>query len=224
MRSASCRPDSLLLPSPPARPAAGFLMDPGWRFTLGDPAGAERPGFDAKGWRLLDLPHDWSIEGTPGEDAPGGGRVGLLPSGIGWYRKSFRLPAGARGQSVAARVRRDLHERRGVAQRDPAGEAPVRLHRRRLRCDEAPGRGDQCDRGPGRQLGAAEFALVHRQRHLPPRLAHDHGSPPRGALGDVGHHSAGGLRGRGGRRPHPAGERPHDAAPRSPALRRHRSG
>lgn len=74
-------------------------MDPGWRFTLGDLAGAEQPGFDDKSWRRVELPHDWSIEGTPHEDAPGGGRVGYFPSGIGWYRKTFRLPAGANSES-----------------------------------------------------------------------------------------------------------------------------
>jgi beta-galactosidase len=73
-------------------------MDPGWRFTLGDPAGAEQSSFDDRRWRMLDLPHDWSIEGTAREDAPGGGGMGYFPGGIGWYRKSFRLPAGARGQ------------------------------------------------------------------------------------------------------------------------------
>ena len=45
-----------------ASPAAGqrqrLSMDPGWRFILGDPAGAEQPGFDDHGWRRLDLPHD----------------------------------------------------------------------------------------------------------------------------------------------------------------------
>jgi len=75
-------------------------MDPGWRFTLGDPAGAERPGFDDRQWRRLDLPHDWSIEGTPRQDAPAGGRGGYFPTGIGWYRKGFRLPAGARGHEA----------------------------------------------------------------------------------------------------------------------------
>jgi beta-galactosidase len=75
-------------------------MDPGWRFVLGDPAGAERSKFDDRQWRRLDLPHDWSIEGSPRQDAPGGGRVGFFPSGIGWYRKSFRAPAGAGGQVV----------------------------------------------------------------------------------------------------------------------------
>lgn len=73
-------------------------MDPGWRFVLGDPAGAERPNFDDQRWRRLDLPHDWSIEGAPQQDAPGGGRVGFFPSGIGWYRKEFRFPAGTPGR------------------------------------------------------------------------------------------------------------------------------
>ncbi len=66
-------------------------MDPGWRFTLGDPAGAEQPAFDDRQRRTLDVPHDWSIEGTPREDAPAGGRGGYFPTGTGWYCKAFRL-------------------------------------------------------------------------------------------------------------------------------------
>ena len=72
-------------------------MDPEWRFMLGDPAGAERPSFDDRSWRRLDLPHDWSIEGTMRQDAPGGGQFAFLPGGIGWYRKAFRMPQGTRG-------------------------------------------------------------------------------------------------------------------------------
>ena len=75
-------------------------MDPGWRFTLSDPAGAAQPGFDDQQWRRLDLPHDWSIEGTPERDAPSGGRGGYFPTGIGWYRKAFRVPAGTAGRQV----------------------------------------------------------------------------------------------------------------------------
>lgn len=76
-------------------------MDPGWRFTLGDPTGAEQPRFDDRQWRMLDLPHDWSIEGTPEENAAGGGGMGYFPGGTGWYRKTFRLPPGARGREVS---------------------------------------------------------------------------------------------------------------------------
>ena len=87
-----------------ARPATAqrqrYSMDPGWRFTLGDPAGADQAGFDDRAWRLLDLPHDWSIEGTPQQDAPGRGTMGYFPTGIGWYRKAFRLPAGPRGRET----------------------------------------------------------------------------------------------------------------------------
>ena len=87
-----------------ARPATAqrqrLSMDPGWRFILGDPAGAERPSFDDREWRRLDLPHDWSIEGVPRQDAPAGGRGGYFPTGTGWYRKAFHLPAGARGREA----------------------------------------------------------------------------------------------------------------------------
>ena len=75
-------------------------MDPGWRFILGDPAGAEQPRFDDRRWRALDLPHDWSIEGTPRQDAPTAGGGGYFPAGVGWYRKTFRVPKG-RGDRVA---------------------------------------------------------------------------------------------------------------------------
>ena len=89
-----------LRPAPAAAQRQQSSMDPGWRFTLGDPSGAEQPGFDDRAWRRLDLPHDWSIEGTPKQDAPGGGRMGYFPTGIGWYRKAFRMPAGSRGREV----------------------------------------------------------------------------------------------------------------------------
>lgn len=39
-------------------------IDFDWRFHLGDiDGGAEAPSFNDKDWRVLDLPHDWSIEG-----------------------------------------------------------------------------------------------------------------------------------------------------------------
>ena len=34
-----------------------------WKFSLGDIAGAENPAFDDSGWRELELPHDWAVEG-----------------------------------------------------------------------------------------------------------------------------------------------------------------
>ncbi len=86
--------------SPATAQRQRWSMDPGWRFTLGDPAGAQAPRFDDRQWRRVDLPHDWSIEGTPREDAPGGGRMGYFPGGLGWYRKAFRLPPGPKGREA----------------------------------------------------------------------------------------------------------------------------
>ena len=75
---------SALATAPAAAQRQRLSMDPGWRFSLGDPKGAEQPAFDDRAWRRLDLPHDWSIEGTPTQDAPAGGRGGSFPTGIGW--------------------------------------------------------------------------------------------------------------------------------------------
>ncbi|MBG0858005.1 MAG: DUF4982 domain-containing protein [Bacteroidales bacterium] len=62
-------------------------IDTDWRFMPGDHQNASEAGFDDRAWRLLDLPHDWSIEGTVNRDAPTLGSGGYLPAGAGWYRK-----------------------------------------------------------------------------------------------------------------------------------------
>ena len=48
-------------------------------------AGRTMPG---DGWRTVDLPHDWSIEGEFSKDNPTG-QGGWLPAGVGWYVKEF---------------------------------------------------------------------------------------------------------------------------------------
>lgn len=73
----------------------------------GDPPGAEivlaQPGFDDSGWRRLDLPHDWGIEGPFNQDFPG--ETGKLPWwGVAWYRKHFAVPAGDRDRRVSLLV------------------------------------------------------------------------------------------------------------------------
>ena len=66
-------------------------FDNDWSFKQEDVAGAEKPEFLNAGWRKLNVPHDWSIEGEYDKlnsTVRGGG---YLPSGIGWYRKTFTL-------------------------------------------------------------------------------------------------------------------------------------
>lgn len=62
-----------------------------WKFNLGDVSQAMNPGFNDSSWRVLDLPHDWSIEGEFSIDNPATPGGGALPGGIGWYRKSFTI-------------------------------------------------------------------------------------------------------------------------------------
>lgn len=75
-----------------------FTLDFGWRFTLGDPVGAESERFDDASWRRIDLPHDWSIEGPFAKDNPAGGSGAWAPAGVGWYRKRFAFPRGSEGR------------------------------------------------------------------------------------------------------------------------------
>ncbi|MFZ6027556.1 MAG: beta-galactosidase GalA [Chloroflexota bacterium] len=104
-------------------------LDAGWCFALGhacDPAkdfghatayfsyfaktgygdGPAAPHFDDRGWRQLDLPHDWCVE-LP-FDARGGHSHGYKAIGrnfpensVGWYRKRFFIPASDLGRRIA---------------------------------------------------------------------------------------------------------------------------
>ncbi len=94
-----------------------------WKFQLSDVPDGAKPDVDDSAWRLVRVPHDYSIEGPPGSDTAymegpfdrkspssvyadrertidsGGG--GYLNAGIAWYRKTFTLPATAKGKRVA---------------------------------------------------------------------------------------------------------------------------
>ena len=75
-------------------------FDKGWKFTLGDSRQFSDKDYADTGWRTLDLPHDWAIEGDFSKENPSGTGGGALPGGIGWYRKTFTLPADAKGKEV----------------------------------------------------------------------------------------------------------------------------
>jgi hypothetical protein len=62
-----------------------------WKFFKGDVSNGQDPGLNDSEWRKLDLPHDWSIEAN--FDKSYASSTGYLPGGIGWYRKSFFIPA-----------------------------------------------------------------------------------------------------------------------------------
>jgi beta-galactosidase len=81
------------------------LFDDGWKFCPGDIKNAEKPSFNDKTWRDIDLPHDWSIEKLPGQKAGevvgpfskesiGTTATGYTVGGTAWYRRTFVLNPG----------------------------------------------------------------------------------------------------------------------------------
>ncbi len=104
-------------------------MDLGWRFAFGHPYdtqkdfntgtgyfsylakagygdGAAAPSFDDRAWRKLDVPHDWAVEAKFDPKASyshGFKAIGRAfpESSVGWYRKSFTIPAEDLGRNIA---------------------------------------------------------------------------------------------------------------------------
>jgi beta-galactosidase len=107
------------MPMPPTHARQTLLLDPGWRFHLGDidspvpnkhlaaymnnkagwSRGAARPNFDDSDWRVVNLPHDWAVEGK--FDPANHVNQGFLPRGIAWYRRHFKLEESDRGKYLA---------------------------------------------------------------------------------------------------------------------------
>ena len=117
-------------------PREKLLMDFGWRFALGHAYdtkmdfdngsgyfsyfaktgygdGAAAKDFDDRGWRILNVPHDWCVE-LP-FDSLGGYSHGYKAIGrnfpensIGWYRKKFFHPGIRPGQAYLCGIRRSI--------------------------------------------------------------------------------------------------------------------
>jgi beta-galactosidase len=75
-----------------------MLINDNWLFLLKDDGEAYKPDFNDIRWRKLDLPHDWSIEGTLSPSLAS--CTGYLPGGIAWYRKKLDIPAELSGKKV----------------------------------------------------------------------------------------------------------------------------
>ncbi len=73
-------------------------FDKGWHFKLGDVDSGEKISLNDASWRTLNLPHDSSIEGKFSKDNPATPEGGALPGGIGWYRKTFIVPAASKNK------------------------------------------------------------------------------------------------------------------------------
>ena len=80
------------------RDTVDFTED--WKFYLGDVPTAYNENYDDTNWRIIDLPHDWSIEADFSIDNPSTPGGGALPGGIGWYRKEFVVDKSNEGKHL----------------------------------------------------------------------------------------------------------------------------
>ena len=71
-----------------------------WRFFAGA-CQAETADFDDTSWPLVQIPHDWSIEGEFSNRHPSSGSGGWVQTGIVWYRKSFDVPDASIGRKFS---------------------------------------------------------------------------------------------------------------------------
>ena len=75
------------------------LLDAGWSFHLGDISPNNEvisPTYDDKGWKHVDVPHDYVLDGTYSEKEDRG--HGYLPREVGWYRKHIVIPPSDKGK------------------------------------------------------------------------------------------------------------------------------
>jgi len=86
-------------------------FDQDWKFMKADPSDARDPSFDDSDWRVLDVPHDWSIEDLPGQDGEsvigpfskasiGKMGTGFTIGGTAWYRKEFTIDKAEEGKTA----------------------------------------------------------------------------------------------------------------------------
>jgi beta-galactosidase len=80
--------------------ATTVSFDSAWKFHLGEVTAGQDPAFDDTAWTALDVPHDWSISLPFNQSSAAKDGGGYLDGGVGWYRKTFALPASSSGQKV----------------------------------------------------------------------------------------------------------------------------
>jgi beta-galactosidase len=91
--------------TPPASPRADYNFNPGWKFIREDVTNAEQVAFDDSKWSDVSAPHTFNdIDSYTAIISHSGGDRRAW-TGITWYRKHFKLPAGAQGGKVFSNLK-----------------------------------------------------------------------------------------------------------------------
>ena len=86
--------------TPPESPRAKINFNPGWKFIREDVTNAMEISFDDSKWSDVSAPHTWNDVDSYTAIISHSGGDRKAWTGIGWYRKHFKLPAGAKGGKV----------------------------------------------------------------------------------------------------------------------------
>ena len=86
-----------LLAQVPVRSKQNFDFD--WKFILDDQKIFKDPNYKDNAWEDIQIPHDWNIKQN--FDTKAEGSAAHLPEGIGWYRKTFKLPASYKNKQIS---------------------------------------------------------------------------------------------------------------------------
>ena len=86
--------------TPPASPRATFNFNSGWKFIREDVTNAMVVAFDDSKWSDVSAPHTWNDVDSYANIISHSGGDRHAWTGIGWYRKHFKLPAGAKDGKV----------------------------------------------------------------------------------------------------------------------------
>jgi beta-galactosidase len=85
---------------PPASPHADYNFNAGWKFFKGDVTNAEQVVFDDSKWADVSAPHTYNDVDSYTDFISHSGGDRHAYAGIAWYRKHFKLPAGAHAGKV----------------------------------------------------------------------------------------------------------------------------
>src|SRR5476649_498885 len=86
--------------TPPASPRSNYNFNPGWKFIREDVTNAEQVAFDDSKWADVSAPHTYNDVDSYTDFISHSGGDRHAWTGITWYRKHFKLPAGAKGGKV----------------------------------------------------------------------------------------------------------------------------
>ena len=141
-----------------AQPAGRQPFNEGWTF--------EKDGVR----RVLDLPHDWGVEGAFSQEYPG--ETGNLPWwGKAPYTKTLEITAEDLRKDIDLEIDGAMSDATVLVQRHRPRWLALRLCLLRGPAEPGAERRSQRDRRDARQPGGV-LPLVPRRRHLPQCLAH----------------------------------------------------